>query len=170
MVSGDLLVSEISLWRDRNANLHTNDESMLTFPTCPNLRLHMRSSETELVCHIGRKQGKTAGGKNQRKNGLKTKRKTHGKNSGSSRKDHVARWIQDNDHRDHVVFCFGRISSLACLSVKTLQFSGRKTKTNQDIFPHPPGGVWRMSFASCQCSRYCVPIIVCYQIKQNVIP
>ena len=52
---------------------------------------HMRASDTELVCHIGRKQGKTAGGKQQRKIRLKTKRKKHGKNDGISMKNLVTR-------------------------------------------------------------------------------
>ena len=51
----------------------------------------MRLSETKLVCHIGRKQGKTAGGKQQRKIRLKTKRKKHGKNDGNSMKNLVTR-------------------------------------------------------------------------------
>ena len=51
----------------------------------------MSASETKLVCHIGRKQGKTAGGKQQRKIRLKTKRKKHGKNDGNSMKNLVTR-------------------------------------------------------------------------------
>ena len=53
--------------------------------------VYMSSSETELVCHRGRKQGKTAGGKQQRKIRLKTKRKNMVKNGGNSMKNLVTR-------------------------------------------------------------------------------